>query len=322
LGKKILDQALLKKVSRSFYLTLKALPLAIRNEIGVAYLLARCSDTLADSVEVSDHMIMLQWFKNLLIQNNENELEDFSNELARKGYHQLSHEGEAELMRRVKEVFDLFDGLNVNIKILIRLMILKIIHGQEQDLLYFESNKVRAVKSFKEWKQLRKYTYRVAGCVGEFWFKLVQLKMPEAMEFKVSETWRLHRSAIEYGMALQMVNIVNDVSKDKKLGRCYLPLNEDFGEGKFFNEVHERVWGEVRKEAAQRLERGRYFLESIQSRRLLFATALPLRIAEENLLLLDQVGVAGMQARVKVSRWKVYKVLMKTALSILWTGRC
>src|SRR5438034_10320920 len=41
--------SLLKQVSRSFYLTLRALPRPIRPHIGVAYLLARASDTIADT---------------------------------------------------------------------------------------------------------------------------------------------------------------------------------------------------------------------------------------------------------------------------------
>src|SRR5438067_11742992 len=40
---------LLKNVSRSFYLTLRALPRGLREPIGLAYLLARASDTVADS---------------------------------------------------------------------------------------------------------------------------------------------------------------------------------------------------------------------------------------------------------------------------------
>src|SRR2546421_7885652 len=40
---------LLKEVSRSFYLTLRLLPGAIRPQIGLAYLLARATDTIADT---------------------------------------------------------------------------------------------------------------------------------------------------------------------------------------------------------------------------------------------------------------------------------
>src|ERR1700712_5635022 len=40
---------LLKGVSRSFYLTLRVLPAGMRDPIGLAYLLARAADTIADT---------------------------------------------------------------------------------------------------------------------------------------------------------------------------------------------------------------------------------------------------------------------------------
>src|ERR1044071_3439434 len=40
---------LLRQVSRSFYLTMRVLPAAIRPQVSLAYLLARTSDTLADT---------------------------------------------------------------------------------------------------------------------------------------------------------------------------------------------------------------------------------------------------------------------------------
>src|SRR5574337_1299700 len=40
---------LLKNVSRSFYLTLRVLPRELRIPIGLAYLLARAADTIADT---------------------------------------------------------------------------------------------------------------------------------------------------------------------------------------------------------------------------------------------------------------------------------
>src|SRR4029079_400036 len=46
-------QELLSRVSRSFYLTLRVLPKAIRPQIGLAYLLARTTDTIADTNIVS-----------------------------------------------------------------------------------------------------------------------------------------------------------------------------------------------------------------------------------------------------------------------------
>jgi farnesyl-diphosphate farnesyltransferase len=55
---KELGGKLLASVSRSFYLTLKALPKALREPISLAYLLARTADTMADTVEVPEEVRM------------------------------------------------------------------------------------------------------------------------------------------------------------------------------------------------------------------------------------------------------------------------
>src|SRR5512132_3171815 len=43
---------LLRDVSRSFYLSIRLLPAALRLPVGVAYLLARATDTVADSAQL------------------------------------------------------------------------------------------------------------------------------------------------------------------------------------------------------------------------------------------------------------------------------
>ena len=45
---------LLKSVSRSFYLTIRILPARLQAPIGLAYLLARASDTIADTADAPD----------------------------------------------------------------------------------------------------------------------------------------------------------------------------------------------------------------------------------------------------------------------------
>src|SRR5437868_13086051 len=47
------ELALLKPVSRSFYLSIRLLPRALREPVALAYLLARTSDTIADSNAMS-----------------------------------------------------------------------------------------------------------------------------------------------------------------------------------------------------------------------------------------------------------------------------
>ena len=54
----------LKRVSRSFYLTLAILPQAVRSQIGLAYLFARSADTIADTGELDD-VVRLQCLQQL-----------------------------------------------------------------------------------------------------------------------------------------------------------------------------------------------------------------------------------------------------------------
>src|SRR5437868_1297740 len=61
--------SLLKDVSRSFYLTLRVLPKKIRPQIGIAYLLARTSDTIADTeiLPVNERLAALRNFRERLV---------------------------------------------------------------------------------------------------------------------------------------------------------------------------------------------------------------------------------------------------------------
>ena len=43
---------LLKRVSRAFYLSIRVLPEPVRRPVGLAYLLARAADTIADTAAV------------------------------------------------------------------------------------------------------------------------------------------------------------------------------------------------------------------------------------------------------------------------------
>ncbi|MGZ5554019.1 MAG: squalene/phytoene synthase family protein, partial [Chthoniobacterales bacterium] len=44
---------ILRAVSRSFYLSIRLLPAKLRDPIALAYLLARATDTIADTSEIS-----------------------------------------------------------------------------------------------------------------------------------------------------------------------------------------------------------------------------------------------------------------------------
>src|SRR5260370_30724279 len=64
---------LLQATSRSFYLTLRVLPARVRPQIGLAYLLARTTDTIADTeiLPLDQRLDALEKLRErVLVQNN------------------------------------------------------------------------------------------------------------------------------------------------------------------------------------------------------------------------------------------------------------
>ena len=69
-------------------------------------------------------------------------------------------------------------------------------------------------------EELDDYTYRVAGCVGEFWTHLCRAHLfPDA----ALDEGLLVKRGVRFGQGLQMVNILRDLPVDLRAGRCYLP---------------------------------------------------------------------------------------------------
>ena len=64
--------SLLKQTSRSFYLTLRVLPAAVRPQIGLAYLLARTTDTIADTelIPLAQRLDALQKLRERILGRN------------------------------------------------------------------------------------------------------------------------------------------------------------------------------------------------------------------------------------------------------------
>ena len=70
---------------------------------------------------------------------------------------------------------------------------------------------------------LERYTYYVAGVVGEFWTMLCEANLP-AMRNSATLS-RRKELARRFGQGLQLTNILKDVGKDLQSGRCYLPAD-------------------------------------------------------------------------------------------------
>src|SRR6202012_216757 len=67
------------------------------------------------------------------------------------------------------------------------------------------------------------YTYRVAGCVGEFWTKLCRAHLFPKVRLDEDE---LRVNGVRFCKGLKLFNILRDVPADLKKGRCYLPMEK------------------------------------------------------------------------------------------------
>jgi len=68
---------------------------------------------------------------------------------------------------------------------------------------------------YQNFEELYQYCYRVAGCIGLVCMKIFGLSGPEA-----------ESSAEDLGLALQLTNILRDISEDAERDRLYLPLED------------------------------------------------------------------------------------------------
>src|SRR6266511_3813887 len=98
---------LLKQVSRSFYTTLRILPASVRRQIGLAYLLARMTDTIADTelISVEQRLASLRDLRERILGLHAKPL-DFG-QLAQ---HQGSP-AERALLERAEETLSVLSGL-------------------------------------------------------------------------------------------------------------------------------------------------------------------------------------------------------------------
>ena len=212
-----LGKAVLKGVSRSFYLTIRLLPRLMREPVSVGYLLARASDTIADTesvpAEVRNECLSL-FYKAL---KDEDAREQLSNLLAEKFIESQENKKEQVLLKNLEDVFGWYDSVRDYAWNAIADVLHPIVAGQSWDVHYFGIEKNKQMKSADD---LEHYCYQVAGSVGEFWG--IVGKKAYSMFSELSEI-ELKEIGCHYGKGLQLVNVLRDLPTDIKNGRCYIP---------------------------------------------------------------------------------------------------
>jgi farnesyl-diphosphate farnesyltransferase len=306
----------LRDVSRSFYVSIRLLPRRLREPVGLAYLLARATDTLADTREIPA-TLRKQTLGTLAstIQGNAppDQVIDVQNSFAPL----QKNEAERTLIEILPECLRWLDLLNAADRGDIREVLAKITRGQTLDIDRFgDSTQTNALGTTAD---LQEYTYLVAGCVGEFWTRLCFRYIDNFARELENEMLELGK---QYGNGLQLVNILRDANSDLRSGRCYFPEEELKTIGLSPSEIvqePERVEPVYRKwldEAERGLKSGMEYVRKIRHFRVRGATALPALIGIRTLSMLRAAGATALQQKIKVPRKEVRTMIASVAITL------
>lgn len=319
---KLIHQAidsLLKGTSRSFYLTLKALPSPVRPQIGLGYLLARISDTIADSSggptgqrleALEQYNDRLQGWSSTLpdlsvlarLQQNPDEAKLLENAAAPVSYLEQFSETDQQHIRRVLDI---------------------IIGGQTLDLQRFAYANPGTIIPLAKEEELDDYTYRVAGCVGEFW---THISLGHLFEVDAAKEAQLFENAVRFGKALQLINILRDLPEDLRMGRCYLPtavLSEhdltpaDLLQPETMDRFRAVYDAYLDKTVAYFAAAAAYIdMLPFSQFRMRGACTLPVIIGLKTVTLLRHQNVLDAEHRIKVGRPEIKRMTRQTALAL------
>jgi farnesyl-diphosphate farnesyltransferase len=312
-----LDAEILRSVSRSFYLSIRFLPAQLREPIALAYLLARTTDTVADTTQISGS-VRLETLRLLSNGIQGTASRDVVAKLIASFVSLQENASERQLLQSLPDCLAWLDRMEHVDRNDIRVVLEKITRGQMLDLQRFDNpHEICALRTAAD---LDQYTYLVAGCVGEFW---THLCFRHARNFSSRSEDEMLALGKRYGMALQLINVLRDAGSDLRAGRCYFPEHElsavhlapsqVLSQPERFQPIY-RKWLEKAKAG---LVSGMEYSRAIKNRRVRAATVLPALIGARTLALLDAAGPAALQRTVKVARGEVRAMILSLVLTMV-----
>jgi farnesyl-diphosphate farnesyltransferase len=306
--------AVLRSVSRSFYLSIQILPARLREPVALGYLLARTTDTVADTPQIPVAM-RIETLRKLSTAIQGAAAPNMIVDLV--GSYAPSQENSVEraVIEALPQSLQRLEQLSSMDRADVRNVLANITQGQMLDLQRFDASQIRALDAAAD---LDEYTYLVAGCVGEFWTRLCFRHVRNFSTVSEAEMLALGK---RYGMGLQLINVLRDAGSDLRAGRCYFPLQElsaaqmtpadILPQPERFRPIYQS-W--IRK-AESGLAAGMQYARAIRNRRVRAATVLPALIGQRTLMLLRDAGATALQRNVKVTRAEVRRMILQALFS-------
>lgn len=318
------QRQLLRHVSRSFDLSIRLLPKALQAPVAIGYLLARATDTVADTtaLPLAERQVLLDLMTRVIAGPSASEHPELQR-LTQAFAAQQTDPHERALMQALPQCLPLLHTLSDADQASVRQVLGHITRGQQLDMARFGPG-LHALQTEAE---LNDYTWLVAGCVGEFWTELCGRHLPGYSLLQQAEMMRIGRT---YGMGLQRLNIIRDAGADLAAGRCYWPVETLAQEGltpELLAQAAQTGQAETRQALAPlysqwldhtqaQLADGMRYALALKPLRLRLASALPALIGARTVALLRQAGPAALNQRVKMPRHEVRALLWRIALGL------
>lgn len=311
---------LLKQVSRLFYTTLVVVPADVRDQVSLAYLFARAADTIADT-ELIDRPRRLDLLGQLKAQFVNDQLIWTQIQEIQQAVAPIQQDSaERILLERLEDCFKLFQTFSPDDRRRIQRLMSTLTQGMEMDLVVFHGTTAEDLTVLKTLDDLDRYTYYVAGCVGEFWTDLMCAHRTALASWKVRE---MSEVGVRFGKGLQLTNIVKDIAHDLQRGRCYVPapmLAEAGLTGRDLLDQRNRarfqpVLNKLVRMAVEHLDQGWLYAMAVPryETRLRLSCMWPILSAGESLkLVMNSPDLLNPAVKVKIPRSQVYQIMALT----------
>lgn len=305
---------LLKNISRSFYWSVRLLPASVRRPICLAFLACKTADTIADTTLIPGpkRLQLLEQFRELIRHPRPGLSREIVAELDTEGN---GSDGERQLLLALPEWINTLQTLPATDREQIQWLVLELTEGMRLDLSFFGGPGIK-LKALQNLQGLDQYIYYVAGIVGRFWTRMMRNHFRFAQHFGESA----EKTGENLGKGLQLVNILRDLPRDLRQGRCYIPkdLLSQYGlepehllDPDNIDEARSCLM-ELVTEARSRLLQSEHYCRFFPAYalRLKAVVRLPARLGLETLTLLENSNEwLHPEVVIKVSRLDVYKTL-------------
>ncbi len=308
---------MLPKVSRTFALCIRLLPLDLEHPVLIAYLLCRIADTIEDAADLpaSEKASLLAHFRSCLDEDGPDAgplVSRFEN----------PRTDEEELTNQADVVLGEFHRLPSFQRSAIQPWVQEMCTGMAAFAEDYDEGDAESPRVLATVNDLERYCYFVAGTVGHL---LTDLFASVRLAITPRHYAQLKPLATSFGLGLQLTNIIKDVADDRRRGWSFVPQDLCDEAGVRPGELHDPNRDPQARQAMQvliqkarehlqdaleycvRLPRSEYRVRLFCLTSLYFAVR-TLRLATLDARLLDPTH------KVKITRGDVYRTVATAAV--------